>query len=160
MALTPPPGTASLLCLSHSWRKFLLPRFWTSVTIVSPQDWVHFFGRDVGLFVGEEGQQRWRLVKELMIVSGVHPPIRSDPPLECDLVGGKNLRGGPTTFIVDLDPPTYHRLECIAFLPHRAQTVDAGERGLWEYHTVHAASYMKSIAANISEETGRYLSPS
>ena len=75
-------GTTHVLLVSRAFRQLSLPFFHHSLTITRPSDFTTFFHSTDGLFAGPEGLNKWGLVKELALLTGVQPPLVADHPTE------------------------------------------------------------------------------
>jgi hypothetical protein len=72
----PLQDTTGVLLVSRLFRELALPFFLRAITITRSSDIAYFFNTQDGLFVGPEGEARWRHVQELSIVADILPPLR------------------------------------------------------------------------------------
>lgn len=79
-----------------------LPHFHRTLVITRPSDFITFFHPTDGIFAGPEGLKRWALVKELVILTGVSPPLIADLPSSPSGPWGVPLAFSTSTHTVDL----------------------------------------------------------
>ena len=100
-------GTTHVLLVSRAFRSYAHRFFLHSITLTRPEDFVTFFDPNTGLFAGPEGLERWKYVKRISLVAGVHPPFLAPAAL-----------GDP--WIVPLAIPHTRRVQQLCILQPRS----------------------------------------